>query len=106
MITMLYAWIDGVIGMEVTLVCYAICVLVYFVLCFMFRANRICKRRVLYGWLVCEVICDLLWYFFYFENGNYMNRGLHGSMACMLLPFLLFVSGLIVTALNESDFGK
>ena len=35
-----------------------------------------------------------------------MNRGLHGSMACMLLPLLLLVAGLIVTALNKSDFGK
>ena len=103
MITMIYAWIAGVMGMEITLACYGICVLLYFGLCFLFRTNRIGKLRVLCGWLISEVLCDLFWYVCYFENGDYVNRGLAGSLACVLLPILLGLAGLVVTALNESE---
>ena len=35
MVTMFYAWFDGVMGMEITLMGYAVCVLAYFAACFL-----------------------------------------------------------------------
>ena len=106
MVTMFYAWFDGVMGMEITLMGYAVCVLAYFAACFLSDSNRNRKGRVVLGWLVCELCCDLLWYFYYFEDGVYVNRGLASSAACFLLPVLLFAAGLVVTALNENDADK
>jgi len=103
MVTMIYAWFDGVMGMEITLMGYAVCVLAYFAACFLSRSNRAGKGKVMLGWLVCELSCDLLWYFCYFENGIYVNKGLAGSAACFILPVLLFTAGLIVSALNENE---
>jgi len=100
MATMIYAWYDGVVGMEITLLGYAVCVLVYFAGCMLFRRNRAGKGSVLAGWLVCELVCDLLWYAFFFQNGDYVNRGIGGAAACLLLPVLLLTAGLIVTSLN------
>ena len=35
MVTMFYAWFDGVMGMEIMLMRYAVCVLAYFAACFL-----------------------------------------------------------------------
>lgn len=103
MVTMIYAWLDGVQGMEITLLAYAVCVLAYFGFCFLFRANRCGKCKVLLGWLVSEAACDVFWFLYYYQNGSYVNRGIGGATSCFLLPILLLAAALAVTALNHDQ---
>lgn len=106
MVTMLYAWHDGVMGMDITLVCYGICVALYILFCFLFRANRTGKGKVLLGWLACEGICDLVWWRAFYPEGYYVNHGISGTMICFLLPMLLVMAAMAVTALNMVKLEK
>lgn len=102
MLTMLYMLLDGVVGMEICLVGYAVCVAAYFLVCFLLRPNRAGKRRIVValGWLISELLCDVIWYLIFYQNGDYVNFGIGGAAAMLLLPGTLFLSAVITTAVN------
>ena len=42
-------------------------------------------------------ICDLIWYCYYFQDGEYVNHGLLGAvLPLFLFPLLLIVSGVLL----------
>lgn len=101
MLTMLYMLLDGISGMEISLLGYAVCVAVYFLICFLFRSNRAGKGIVFLSWLICELLCDVLWYLIFYQNGNYVNYGIGGTTVLFLLPGTLFVAAVSVTVIND-----
>ena len=104
MLTVLYMLLDGIVGMGITLAGYALCVAAYFFLCFLFRCNRMGKRKVFFGWLACELLCDVLWYLIYYPNGSYVNYGLGGATGSLLLPAALAAAGVLVAAINQEKY--
>ncbi len=100
MLIMLYMLLDGIVGMGITLLGYAVCAAAYFFICFLFKANRAGKRNVVLGWLTCELLCDVLWYLIYYPNGNYVNHGIGGAAAMLLLPAVLFITATLTTLIN------
>ena len=97
---MLYMLLDGISGMEISLLGYAVCTAAYFLFCFLFKHNRAGKGSVFLAWLICELFCDVLWYRIFYPEGNYVNYGICGTAAMFLLPVILFMAALIVTAIN------
>ena len=104
MISGLYA-IGRVVGAEILMAGFGICAVLYGLCCFLIRENRGKKsrRRVLLGFLIAAVACDLLWFLFYFPGGEYRNYGLGGVFAVFLWPCLLLLAGAIVTAYNAAE---
>ena len=97
---MFYMMLDGIVGMEISLLCYAVCTAAYFLFCFLFKANRTGKKRVLLGWVICEIFCDILWYLIFYQDGNYVNHGIGGAAALFLLPLVYFSAGIILSLIN------
>ena len=106
MLTLIYALFDGVVGMEITLIGYGLCAVLYFVICFLFRCNRSGKGRVLIGWLVCELICDVLWYVIYYPDGYYVNYGIGGAAGMLLWPAALVGAAAMVSSVNANRYSK
>ncbi len=101
MLTMLYMLLDGVVGMEISLVGYAVCTGAYFLFCFLCKANRKRKKHIVLGWLSCEILCDLLWYLIFYRNGDYVNYGVGGTAVLLLLPAAYFLTAVLLTLLHD-----
>ena len=106
MLTLFYAWYDGVVGMEIALIGYAICTFLFFAVCFLFRCNRTGKGCVIAGWMICELICDVLWYLIYYPDGNYVNHGIGGAAGMFLWPAALTAAAILVTAINQEKHSE
>lgn len=102
MITGLYA-LGRVVGADWLIMGFLVCALIYLSLCCMFEQNR--KKaglnRVLIFLFATASFCDLIWYFLYFPGGEYVNRGIGSVVGALIWPGLLFLSGIVVTLINE-----
>lgn len=103
MITSIYS-LGKVVGAELLLAGVLLCMAFYLVVCFLFRCSRTGRgvRTVLLALLCAELLCEGLWFAFYFPGGDYHNYGLGGVFGVLLWPLLLLAAGGVATAVNQS----
>ena len=67
------------------------------------RGKEKIKTALIYG-AVATLICDVVWWFNFFDNFEYINPGLKGMMWFCLLPVLLFLLVMILSYINASRY--
>ncbi len=100
MFTAIYA-LGYVVGAEVWLAGCIVCLLAAGSVSFAIPTNR---GKGLLRTALCialpAALCDLAWFFVYFPNGDYVNRGLASASGLLLYPLVLILSTVVVTAWN------
>lgn len=73
---------------------------------FVVKANRGKQKlkTALIAGAIATLICDIVWFFKFFDNFQYVNPGLGGMMWFMLLPVLLFFLVMILSYINASRY--
>ena len=94
MVTIFLFW-KAVTGAEVITAYYLCCMVVFAV--FLLRLKRripsLSRAKCLASVLLPSAVCDLVWYLFYFRNGDYINHGLmRAALPLLLLPVLLLLA--------------
>lgn len=102
MVTSIYS-LGKVVGAELMLAGVLLCVALYLTGCFLFRRNRTRRgaQNVVLALLGVEILCDAVWFLFYFPGGDYHNYGIGGVMGVFLWPMLLCLAGVVATAVNQ-----
>ena len=92
MLTALYS-VGSVAGADLWMKVVLLTSLAYFLICFSFRRSRSGRGvlTVLMGWLLTELLCDMVWL-----GGAYRNGGLGSAVALLLWPVLLCLASGIV----------
>ena len=67
------------------------------------RTKKAIKTALITGAVLTE-ICDVVWFFKFFDNFQYINPGLGGVMWFCLLPVLMFLGVMILSYLNASRY--
>ncbi|MBQ4643880.1 MAG: hypothetical protein IJB66_06645 [Oscillospiraceae bacterium] len=67
------------------------------------RTKKAIKTALITGAVLTE-ICDVVWFFKFFDNFQYINPGLSGVMWFCLLPVLMFLGVMILSYLNASRY--
>ena len=67
------------------------------------RTKKAMKTALITGAVLTE-ICDVVWFFKFFDNFQYINPGLSGVMWFCLLPVLMFLGVMILSYLNASRY--
>ena len=67
------------------------------------RTKKAIKTALITGAVLTE-ICDVVWFFKFFDNFQYINPGLGGVMWFCLLPVLLFFLVMILSYINASRY--
>ena len=67
------------------------------------RGKEKIKTALISG-AVATLICDVVWWFNFFDNFEYINPGLKGMMWFCLLPVLLFLLVMILSYINASRY--
>ena len=103
MFTAIYS-LGKVVGAELLVAGVLLCAALYLGMGLLFPANRTKRgRRTLLLALLCaELLCDGLWFAFYFPGGHYHNYGIGGVFGAFLWPLLLLIAGGIAAAVNQS----
>ena len=101
MVTTLYS-LEYVHGAGILFFFWLICALIYLALCFISKRNRSDEGRktVFYGLLGAEIFIDVLWSFYYYPGGEYVNMGLGAVFGILLWIPVLVVAGIAVTVRN------
>lgn len=97
MLTGLYS-LGRVSGAWVLLAGWLICAAAYWIAMALLRQ----KRGGALGFLTAEVITDVCWAVFYYDGGNYVNRGVGSMYAALLWPGLLLICGAAVGLYSRS----
>ncbi|MBQ8594773.1 MAG: hypothetical protein IJ406_02295 [Oscillospiraceae bacterium] len=73
---------------------------------FVVKANRGKQKlkTALIAGAIATLICDIVWFFKFFDNFQYVNPGLGGVMWFCLLPVLLFFLVMILSYINASRY--
>ena len=80
--------------------------LLYLGFFFVVKANRgkeKFKTAIISG-AVVTLICDIIWWFKFFDNFQYINPGLKGAMWFCLLPVLMFFLVMFLSYVNASRY--
>lgn len=83
-----------------------ICWVLYFILFSVIRPNRgkrQYKNAAITG-VIATVICDIIWFFKFFDNFTYLNPGIAGFGWLLLLPAALLVLVMFQSYFNISFF--
>lgn len=93
MVTAVYS-LGRVNGAEVWLTGWLICAAAFFLAGFLRKENRNVREfnRRLTGLLVVSNVADLVWFPFYYPNGEYANPGIAGAYMLLLWPVLLIAA--------------
>ncbi|MBQ4546750.1 MAG: hypothetical protein IJA17_06280 [Oscillospiraceae bacterium] len=67
------------------------------------RTKKAMKTALITGAVLTE-ICDVVWFFKFFDNFQYINPGLGGVMWFCFLPVLMFLGVMILSYLNASRY--
>ena len=67
------------------------------------RGKKKIKTALITG-AVLTFICDIVWWFKFFDNFEYTNPGLKGLMWFCLLPALLFIAVMYLSYVNASRY--
>ena len=97
MLTALYS-VGSVAGADLWMKVVLLTSLAYFLICFSFRRSRSGRGvlTVLMGWLLTELLCDVVWLAEFWPGGMYHNGGLESAVVLLLWPVLLCLAGGIV----------
>ena len=97
MLTVLYS-VGSVVGADLWMKGVLLTSLAYFLICFSFRRSRSGRGvlAVLMGWLLTELLCDVVWLAEFWPGGMYHNGGLESAVVLLLWPVLLCLAGGIV----------
>lgn len=70
------------------------------------KANRSKKKfkTALIAGAVITLICDIVWFFKFFDNFQYRNPGAAGVAWFFLLPVLLFIAVMFLSYVNASRY--
>ena len=102
-LTMLFQKIEG---SNLVIAIVAAMWLLYLGFFLIVKANR-GKEKIktaLISGAVATLICDVVWWFNFFDNFEYINPGLKGMMWFCLLPVLLFLLVMILSYINASRY--
>ena len=106
MLTWLTMLIQKIEGSNFVLVIVAAMWLLYLGFFFAVKANRgkqKFKTAIISG-AVATLICDLIWWFKFFDNFEYTNPGIKGAMWFFILPVFLFFLVMILSYINASRY--
>ena len=97
MLTALYS-VGSVVGADLWMKGVLLTSLAYFLICFSFRRSRSGRGvlAVLMGWLLTELLCDVVWLAEFWPGGMYHNGGLGGDQ----FPFELIGSDSVDTTMH------
>ncbi|SHK40497.1 hypothetical protein SAMN02745248_02460 [Hathewaya proteolytica DSM 3090] len=66
------------------------------------KDNR--NRKSILKYFTLEIgileVCDWFWFLYFFEEGQYINRGMNGVWVVMIFPLLLLIMNLLVVMIN------
>ena len=90
MLTALYS-VGSVAGADLWMKVVLLTSLAYFLICFSFRRSRSGRGvlTVLMGWLLTELLCDMVWLAWFWPGGAQWRPGIGGgtaALACAALP--------------------
>ena len=110
MLTWLTMFFQKIEGSNLVLIIVSVMWLLYLGFFFVVKANRgkeKFKTAIISG-AVATLICDIIWFFKFFDNFEYINPGLKGIMWFCLLPVFLFFLVMILSYINASlyEFDK
>ena len=106
MLTWLTMLIQKIEGSNLVLIIVSVMWLLYLGFFFVVKANRgkeKFKTAIISG-AVATLICDIIWFFKFFDNFEYINPGLKGIMWFCLLPVFLFFLVMILSYINASRY--
>ena len=106
MLTWLTMLLQNVQGSNLVIAIVAAMWLLYLGFFLIVKANR-GKEKIktaLISGAVATLICDVVWWFNFFDNFEYINPGLKGMMWFCLLPVLLFLLVMILSYINASRY--
>ncbi|MBR3963289.1 MAG: hypothetical protein IKK14_07175 [Oscillospiraceae bacterium] len=106
MITWLTMLIQKIEGSNLLLIIIGAMWILYLGFFFVVKANRGKQKlkTALIAGAIATLICDIVWFFKFFDNFQYVNPGLGGMMWFMLLPVLLFFLVMILSYINASRY--
>ena len=106
MLTWLTMLLQKIEGSNLVIAIVAAMWLLYLGFFLIVKANR-GKEKIktaLISGAVATLICDVVWWFNFFDNFEYINPGLKGMMWFCLLPVLLFLLVMILSYINASRY--
>ena len=106
MLTWLTMLLQKVQGSNIVIAVVAAMWLLYLGFFFLVKANR-GKEKIktaLIAGAVATLICDVIWWFKFFDNFEFINPGLNGVMWFCLLPVLLFLLVMVLSYINASRY--
>ncbi len=106
MLTWLTMLIQKIEGSNLVLIIVAAMWLLYLGFFFVVKANRGKQKlkTALIAGAVATLICDIIWWFKFFDNFQYINQGIQSIMWFCLLPVLLFFLVMILSYINASRY--
>ena len=106
MLTWLTMLIQKIEGSNLIILIIAAMWLLYLGFFFVVKANRTKKafKTAIISGAVATEICDIVWFFKFFDNFEYINPGLSGIMWFCLLPVLMFFLVMILSYINASRY--
>ena len=104
MLTAVYS-LGRVHGAEIWLAGWLICAAAFLLIGFLRKENRSVRGviRHLSGLLAAGALVDLVWFRFYYPDGQYINHGIAGTYLLLLWPALLAVTGFVLNFRRSSD---
>lgn len=106
MLTFLTMLIQKVVGATFVGALIGIIWIIYLLLFLIVKANRNLKRikTAFITGVIVTFICDIVWFFKFFDNFEYINPGLSGAMWFCLLPLLMFIIVMFLSFINTSSY--
>ncbi|MBR2042685.1 MAG: hypothetical protein IJ945_10000 [Oscillospiraceae bacterium] len=106
MITWLTMFLQKIEGANLIIAVIAALWLLYLIFFYVVKANRTKKafKTALITGAVITEICDIVWFFKFFDNFDYLNPGLGGILWLCLLPVLLFIAVMYLSYVNASRY--
>jgi hypothetical protein len=99
--------INHFIGWEAFLIGMALCIAISILAFILFQPKRN-KMSIIYYSFVQFIIleaCDIIWTFYLYPNGDYVNRGIVSAYSFLILPFLCSLSFLMFRYVNKRRQG-
>ncbi|MBQ7124448.1 MAG: hypothetical protein IJO01_07555 [Oscillospiraceae bacterium] len=106
MLTWLTMLIQKIEGANLVIAVILAMWLLYMILFLAVKANRTKKalKTALIAGAVVTEICDIVWFFKFFDNFDYINPGISGYMWFCLLPLLMFIAVMFFSYINASRY--
>ena len=106
MLTWLTMLIQKIEGANIIIAIIGAMWVLYLGFFFVVKANRSKKaiKSAFIAGAVITLICDIVWFFKFFDNFEYINPGIGGAMWFCLLPVLLFLTVMFLSYINASRY--